>query len=300
MSHRRLSIRRPLLLAGIGALLCLLSWLAAGIYLYWDDPKLVNFLSAFIPFALTVLIAFIPDQSMNLIKKILWRTIVITAGIVFSVILWHQQVVTERMEARNQKAIVSEANNHSDVQFNRVESELGNTKTNLSSRIDGLGGQIAKSDTDITGAIHKVIIPPPAYANVQFTLSDGSGVDNPFLTQTVQPDQEGTVSIDFLGVNRSDVPAKSLELWVQICDSCSFVKEPDRFEKMKGNLETIRHRSWGLLNPGTATDVMTIKVKPPTKGSPFQIGFTYSCETCGKLKAKQLATITQQTILSGP
>jgi len=282
-----------------GAILCLLGWLFAGIYLYWDNAKLVNFLAAWIPFALTVLIAFLPDARMRPVKKFLWRSVVILVGFAWSVVLWHQQVVTEGEAARSQQQIVRDANQHSDEKFKEVETDLRSTKSDLGQRIDNLPSEISKTEShvesDIRKSIEGIAFPPEKHPEIKFSLLPSINIDSPTLTESVPVDKDGAISVDFMAMNVSEVGASSLDLWVRICDGCSFVKEPTGFENAGDKDSTVRHRAFGDLNPGVSANKMTVQFKLPV-GAPrtCKIGFQYSCKNCGKLGAMQVATITPQ------
>src|SRR5258707_14704092 len=91
----RLSLRPALWVAFGSSSACALVWLGWGIYLYWNDVRLVNFLAAWIPFVLSILVAFVPEHKMTTAKKYLWRGGVMFVGLAWSIVLWHQQVVTD-------------------------------------------------------------------------------------------------------------------------------------------------------------------------------------------------------------
>src|SRR5216684_8879088 len=80
MAEKRMSYRTALYVAGTSVATCAILWLSWGIYLYWNDLKLVNFLAAWIPFVLSLLLAFVPEHEMTPVKKFFWRSSVIGIG----------------------------------------------------------------------------------------------------------------------------------------------------------------------------------------------------------------------------
>jgi hypothetical protein len=124
-----------------------------------------------------------------------------------------------------------------------------------------------------------------------FTLWDEkAGVDDPVLLKYIAPDHDGNFPVEFAITNPSEVAAESPEIWLKICDGCSFVGEPTGFDRPVGMEERSRHKSWMTQNPGTSTEKFTVLIKR-SENSAFQIGIHYACKNCGKLADYQLATI---------
>ena len=93
-----MSLKGPFWVAGTSVSACALVCLGWGTYLYWNDVKLINFLAAWIPFVISILLAFVPEHEMTATKKFLWRFGVISVGFIWSAVLWHQQVITDRAQ----------------------------------------------------------------------------------------------------------------------------------------------------------------------------------------------------------
>jgi hypothetical protein len=165
-----------------------------------------------------------------------------------------------------------------------------------------VGKEVSKSDSDIIGTIGKIIIPPPKYAEIKFSLFPTKDIAVPILEETSPADSTGTISVDFMATNVSDTTATLFELWVEICEECTYTKEPDKFENVAGTIPTVRHRIFGNLNPGVSTEKMTVQIKPPASAlnSPFNVGFMYSCQSCGKRGQEQVATIRPQYPVAAP
>lgn len=105
----------------------------------------------------------------------------------------------------------------------------------------------------------------------------------------MQEGDDGTITVEYFFTNISSVSADSIDVWVHICDTCSFTKEPEGFDKPAGSNEQTRHRMLASINPGVSFQKSSVTFKPPTplvKGKMFQLGisFSYSCKNCGGRK----------------
>ena len=130
-------------------------------------------------------------------------------------------------------------------------------------------------------------------------MEETATIENPVLTETVQPDTNGDFPVDFGIMNGSPSTAEAIDFWIAICDQCSFAKEPVGFEKASGADDHIRHKTIESLNPGVSFEKTTILVKSLATGGFFQIAFRYSCKTCGgKMSQTQVATIWEGSSLS--
>jgi hypothetical protein len=286
-----MSIRFPVWVASISASACALIWLFRGIYLYWNDVRLLNFLAAWIPFVLSILLAFVPEHEMSTMKKILWRSSVIFIGFAWSVVLWHQQVVTDTATQQSQTTIVTEAvtksNEHADSKFEQVEKDLENSKVDLGSRIDKVPVLLTKTESDLDVSISKVGTAPIKYAQLQFSIFDPN-FGEPKTSQYITPDADGVYTVDFIVTNISDTAANMGDIWVHICTQCTYVVEPKGFDRPQGLDEHSRHRMFQVLNPGVSLEEMTVKFK--IRGGPFtytDVSFTWSCSSCGKMPSPQ-------------
>jgi hypothetical protein len=90
-------------------------------------------LAAWISFVLSF--AFVPEHKMSTTKKILWRSGVIAVGFIWSVVLWHQQVITDKTAKEDQERIVTKAvtqsNEHSDKQIGAVRQDVQGVETDM-------------------------------------------------------------------------------------------------------------------------------------------------------------------------
>jgi hypothetical protein len=273
----------------------------------WGDLRFVNYFVAFIPTILSILFAFVIDKELERHMKVMWRIGIVACGFLYSAALWHQQSLTDKSNIAAQTAIVNDAvaqaNAHSDTKFAAVQQNVGA----LGGQVAGLGqslitttstlsSALQKSTADLNTSIGKVgKADPPIPARLVFTLWEMTAtVEKPVLSKTVQPDTEGNFPVDVSFFNGSESSADSVDIWIQLCEKCSFAKEPTGFEKVPGADDRVRHRMIGSLNPGVSFEKMSILVKSLATDGFFQIGFHYACKTCGgKVIPNQIATILQ-------
>ena len=107
----------------------------------------------------------------------------------------------------------------------------------------------------------------------------------------------GIVEVTFSVKNDSDIPAKHGNIWLYICEGCSFAEEPKNLEIIKSiNEDRIRRKSFDLINPGESLEPITVKIFPPIGFNPFLIAFAYACETCPQVKSdlehRQILTVS--------
>jgi hypothetical protein len=277
------------------------SWL----YRHWNDPDmeivLVNFFVACIPFLVTLFVWFVPDLRK---VRMAWRVAIMGLGLIFSLLVARQQVLTLRASKADQLVAlkaVDKSVEHTDRQISRVENQLQDSTTKINDRLNTLSGQVSKSETDLNGSISKVGVPVPKYAQLQFSFWSEDASKMPLVANTVTPDLEGVLSVDFTVTNISDTAATQVDLWVVLCDQCLFAKEPEGFDRPKGTNERIRHKLLVLLNPGVSLEKTTLDVKTTGFYSLVLLAFKYSCTTCGNSPpAQTLKVFTNQALLPHP
>ncbi len=303
------SYRIPLWCAAIGSSLCVIAWLSWGIHVYWNDVRLFRFLADWIPFVLAILIAFFPMEKMSTTKKILWRTSLISAGFIWSAVLWHEQSISDARALADQQAAISaalaQANQHSDEKIAEVRGDVKkvqDTAETLKINLGDVSKQVAKTENNLNGSISKVGTVPPRYAQLKFTLWVDTEAAFPLLEQGLSPDKDGVFTVDFSVKNISDVAVEEGELWLILCDQCKYAAEPQGFNKQENMPDTMRLKTFNLLNPGVSLTKMTVKVKvdTPLHFNSFQLGLRFSCKTCGKTSGVQSATINVMPSLNFP
>ncbi len=288
---QRMSFAKPLWIAGIGAGLCAVGWMYGGLRFYWNenwnDLKLVNFLAAWIPFVLSILIAFVPEKEMTPGKKWFWRGSVIAMGFLWSVVLWHQQVITEVAASKDQERIVSDAvtksNAHSDEEIGKVNSEVSGVRSDLKSATTTLGKVVQQTEINLNKSITSVGKPdPPKKAKLQFTFwSDAkNSAELVPIKEISAPLINGVVKVEFSVGNISEVTAEPGDIQVRICSDCTFAKEPEGFQHPKGQAEQDRELDFQSIFVGMYIPKMTLEIVPPPLGDRMEISFSYGCKNC--------------------
>ena len=224
-------------------------------------------------------------------------------GFVWSVVLWHQQVITERRTKEDQERIVATAvtqsNQHSDQQIGAVRSDVRGVKTDMQDVKKDLetkiSDTISKSTSTLSESIGKVNKPiPQELARLQFRIFvEGILADDPPILRTsLNEDTNGNVTVGVFFRNVSGTAAEMVDVWINVCNSCSFAVEPSGFERPAGIDEHMRHMTVPVLNSGAASQKFTLVVKPPPPPTVFTIGFLYSCKACGKMSETQKLMIS--------
>jgi len=281
-----LSLRNSRWLFVLTVLACAVIWMARGIYVYWDNPNLINFLAAWIPSIISGLLAFAPIHEMSTPKKWAWRVCVMAVGIAWSAVLWHQQVIADKVALEQQKKIVTEAvqqsNQHADQQIQGVKNDINKAMSQM----------VSTSTEAITSKLGAIKPSAPVKTPMQFTLWPHYISGEPILKKGLTPDKDGIFTVECTYLNVSDARAENIDVWISICDMCEFAAEPEGYDRPPGSAVQTRHRSIPSLNPGTGVAVTTLKIRPKLQTSSFDLNFRYACQTCGKGDTKQTATIT--------
>lgn len=308
-SHRRFRYGSLALFAAV-----IIIWGSVWLFNHWQDAdkeiKLTNFGAAFFPFVVSVFVAFIPDIEKSAAMRRGWRIGIIAAGLVYSLILWHQQSVNIIAGRRDQTEIVRSAveksnkhsDNHSDEQTAQLRKELQASATHSDEQVEtirkeakdnasDLAGLVSKTTSDLGQSISKVGKPdPPIPATLVFTL--WSEETFPLLLSSLAPNEDGIYTIDFAVSNTSSsTAARQVDTWIDICEACTFAKEPSGFDRPDGMRNGTRHMTIQILNPSTSIGTKTIAVKLSKPLDSFDMGFRYTCELCGGGSHSQIAKI---------
>ena len=291
----KLPFKRPLAVSAAGFFITLVAMCAKWALIHYQEQgfwlTLVNFAVAWLPFAFSIVVAFIPDMKR---APIAMRVVVVLFGLGYSVLLWQQQTISLKANQEDQRqaimTAVEKSNEHSDQQIATVRSDLDEVAKNFGREFEGLSSLLAESTTNISASISKVGVPLVKNAQIQFSFYKERLPESSFPLTVIElrPTDEGVYSVEFFAKNISDdASAKSVDMWVFICDACAFNKEPEGFDKPAGIPEISRHKYFNLLNPGVSIAKMIAEVKLTRPSAGFEMGFQYSCETCGPKSAIQ-------------
>lgn len=199
---------------------------------------------------------------------------------------------------------IDKANAHTDKEVSTVRDDLrkatehsdqqiASVQKNLNDATQGLTGVISSAVKDLGSEISKVGKPdPPERPRLRFSLwGDNGNVDiikSPLLVQPIRPNKDGVFDVDFAFSNVSGAQASKIDLWVYVCSECTFAKEPSGFDKPSGIDEHVRHHLYpGYLNAGVSMEKTSVTIKTARSLTYFDIGFRYSCETCGAMSELQ-------------
>jgi hypothetical protein len=194
---------------------------------------------------------------------------------------------------------VDKANKHSDEQFGKVQDNVGGvdkkvsavgdslnqTATALSSDIQRTSDAIQKTSDRLDASIGRVGKPdPPELANVQFSLWQDGGIPDsefPLEAAYVPSEPDGSYKFAFVVRNVSKVPAEGIDVWINICQTCVFAKDPEGFEKPRGIDDRTRHAAIGDLNRGVAWQQTTVYFKGPVPWTAqADVSFSWTCKNC--------------------
>jgi len=247
------------------------------LYQHREDPDIqavaIRVVLDSLPFLASMVFALWPQVSR---AHIGFRLTILLGGLLWSGLLAKKDYLDLQQSRKDQQTAIStavkDANEHSDQQIAGVRTDIDNRFTSLEQTIGkGFNG----------------IKPPP----LQFAALGFRFFDSPGNALSMHGDADRVFTMDFTSTDTTDKAAEKGDIWVEICGSCVFAKEPKGFDKPIGIAETARHKTFGILNAGVSLEKMTIDVKPP-KGVPsFEIAWSYSCETCGKKGDSQKFTI---------
>ena len=279
--------------AAVFALRAFLSWHDAD-----RDFKLSSFAVQLLPTVISIGLAFVPDLERLEHMRPVWRIGIIGIGLGYSCLLWHLQSLNIEREHAAQQALVkiaaNAANEHTDKQIEGVRNSLGevskhsddqfkavsaHTDEKLAAVGTDLSYQLTTTGANLGDSISRVGKPePPIPARMQFSLWPGG--DQPLLFASSPTDKDGAFSVDFTVKNNSPTAIHSADVWINICRSCVFTKEPDGSDRPKGLDEKTAHIVVGILNPGASLEKKTILLRFSGPESQVQISMRYSCEVC--------------------
>jgi hypothetical protein len=274
---------------------------------HWTDAdfqdKLLNFAAVWLPFVLSIIIAFIPSSETRRKAHMRWRFYLMAAGLATSIIMWRQQdraMDAARRDreaaAHAQQAAISQAitaavsqsveksTKHSDEQTEAVKEDL---KAEFENSTKTLTGEFSKDAATIA---EKSKPGPPGIAKIAFTFGP-SGVANVSVKTMHTRLVAGVVTFAFTYVNTSDVTATNTQIWIRLCPVCTYTKEPDGFTKKADAVLSDRYARVGNLAPGVFITETAVSVSIPDTITTLGIGFQYACDNCGRVGDFQILNV---------
>jgi hypothetical protein len=260
--------------------------------------SILSWLVLFVPVFLGLLVILVPAKHEDQRSHMRWRYILGASLIVYGGLAWVQQSRTTKASAKDRQQAITDTAAETSARVSKtvgdqyeqmisdLTTQIQSLKDQLSNQSKSFANQLKQTDTELSGSISKVGTPVTKYAQLQFEVAGGS-ISPPTTLQSIRPDADGVYTVTFAVTNISDTPANAGEMWVYICDQCTWAAEPDGFDKPPGLVEKARHKAFPLLNPGVSLSDLTIKFK--ITGGPFaysDVYFNYSCSTCGTISSK--------------
>ena len=110
--------------------------------------------------------------------------------------------------------------------------------------------------------IKPLVAPEPTTETVKLQFSVfGTFLPVPSTIQPVHAEADGSFVIEFtLGNNISNVSADNGEMWIKLCNECSYVEEPEGFTQLKGMDRLMRYKRFDYIRPGIWFERMAIKM----------------------------------------
>jgi hypothetical protein len=91
---------------------------------------------------------------------------------------------------------------------------------------------------------------------------------------------DGSVHVEFMAVNLTDVNADNVDITVVMCKGCKFAKEPSGLGKLPGQSEDLRTLVVPNFHAWQTTPTISLDIVPPPLVSEFAVGFLYRCSSC--------------------
>lgn len=300
--ERRLSLTTPLRVFAVSLWACLIVLLAREAYLYWEDDLVIGFLGAWIPFVISILLAFIP-QDLEMRTKWLWRAAIITAGFVYSLILWQGKKLDLQSAQASQQQLLNSANEHADKQISRVrtdvqgvKSDVGGVKSDLQSTKQDLSKMFSESTQNITSSISKVGKPdPPQKSRVIFTFIKQNMMMSEFpLTETSAEVENDVVRVSVSSMVTNDEAAKQGTITIRLCIPCTWAEETPGLSNESGegkeSHDRVKHFTSLLPNTLLTPIPLNIGVKGILAGKIAITGYV-ACENCPPINPEKGQTV---------
>lgn len=118
-------------------------------------------------------------------------------------------------------------------------------------------------------------------------------LDNLSRETTLSKGLDGSVTINIMVVNTSDVAALHGTYTIRICQSCKFAKEPTGLSHFSGSPDQDRQRQFDQIVSKTGDEMRTLEILPPPSLLPgrFEVDVIYSCVNCVFEKVPMFVTV---------
>lgn len=176
-----------------------------------------------------------------------------------------------------------EENKQNSDGFRLSFAALYNKYSELASRTNnsGLLQELHRTQNDLRDTQSK-LDQPKATLTASFWTS-GMSSENLSRDKVVSRRPDGSVSIDVIVLNPSDVAALNGAYTIRICETCKFAKEPAGLSLISGSPEYDRQKAFDRILSKTGDERRTIEIIPPPSlpfGGRFEVDVLYRCVNC--------------------
>ncbi len=290
----KLSLRRAAIITGIfvAGFLLLVFLRKLHVFGWWNNLNIINFLAAWIPFVISIFIAFVPEREMTVRQKWFWRSGVIVIGFIWSAVLWHQQVIMDTAAKTGQAEIVTKAvtqsNEHSDEQIAIVRDDVKGVKNYLGERMN-------QSEFNLNNSISKVnkpIAPELAYLQIYFwkdidAREVGRTLSNHERVQVI----DGKLHLEMMVTNYGPAEAKRpVDFVLRVLPGdWRLANEPEGLSYIPGSIPSERHLRFdsNMLRLSRSQKIIYDVIPKPGFATCY-VQMFYSCDNCADDRNQQL------------
>ena len=159
------------------------------------------------------------------------------------------------------------------AQFNEMSQRVADLQTGI--KTANLQKEADQLRADLN-ATQKALAVPKATLEFSFAPCDDSAIH----AMSLPRDPSGNVTVRFTVMNFSNANALDGFIMLQICDQCSFVKEPDKFNKLAGQKETQRNYDFDRILPMQSLPDFEFTMHVPPAFNNAIVAVNYRCKTC--------------------
>ncbi|HZW95771.1 MAG TPA: hypothetical protein VFF64_22680 [Candidatus Eremiobacteraceae bacterium] len=131
---------------------------------------------------------------------------------------------------------------------------------------------------------------PKESAKLQFTFWPINPNDEKLRDEISLPAVNGVVTVTVSAKNIGTAQADNGQIWIQLCDDCTFAEEPEGSTAPKDD-PTVRRKHFDILHMGSYFEGTTLKIAPRAGLTSFKIALKYSCEHCPPVENKHPQTL---------
>ncbi len=159
-------------------------------------------------------------------------------------------------------------------QFNQLSDKVAKLQTQAAT--EALQKQAAELQAELHST-EQALNPPKAELQFSFENPDP---DTPIRTTSLPRDLQGNITVRFTVMNMTQAVANDGFVSFQICDGCTFVKEPDGFKRVEGERASELNYDFQRILPMQALPVFEAKIRVPPFASFTRVAINYRCKTC--------------------